>query len=65
MDFVAIKEKGIAFFKKYKYIALILIIGIVLMLLPSGESAKQPMVQTEQSDVSEINDKITKLTNQK
>lgn len=62
MDFVAIKEKGTAFLKKYKYIALILIVGIILMLLPSGETGKQPTVQTKQSDVSEINDVSDRLS---
>ena len=40
-----ILEKGTELIKKYKYVVLVLLIGIVLLLLPSGE---QKTVQTQE-----------------
>lgn len=41
MDAVDIKAKVQGFFDKYKYVALIIALGIVLMLLPTGGSANR------------------------
>ena len=35
------KEKLISYVKKYKYVALVALVGVVLMLLPSGGSKEQ------------------------
>ncbi len=36
MDWNALKEKGSAVFSKYKYVLLVVFIGIVLMSMPTG-----------------------------
>ncbi len=46
MDYIAIKDKLIVFVRKYQYVLLILVVGIILMLLPSKQTEKeQQMVQ--------------------
>ena len=50
MDRVIQKETLTQFLKKYRYVALVLLLGVVLMALPQGaevENAQQPPVQTE------------------
>lgn len=37
MDIKILAEKGISLFKKYKYVAFILFVGILLMLLPTSK----------------------------
>ena len=47
----SIKNKMTAFFKRYKYAALILAVGLILMILPSNKNKtekQEPIVQTEQ-----------------
>ena len=45
------KEKLISYVKKYKYVALVALVGVVLMLLPSG--GKEQQDTTEPVNVSE------------
>ncbi len=64
MDIGALKEKGTALFKKYKYILLILAVGIVLMLIPSADTGdthnkqasniKEVTTQTIHEELSEL-----------
>ena len=42
MDTVAIREKGKKLWSKYKYVLLVLLIGIALMNLPEKEKAQAP-----------------------
>ena len=46
------KEKLISYVKKYKYVALVVLVGVVLMLLPSGKGEQQDTV--EPVNVSEV-----------
>ena len=39
------KEKLISYVKKYKYVALVVLVGVVLMLLPSGKGEQQDTVE--------------------
>ena len=41
MDRVMLKEKFSVFLQKYKYVALVLLLGIGLMLIPSGQDADE------------------------
>lgn len=41
MDRVMLKEKFSFFLQKYKYVALVLLLGIGLMLIPSGQDADE------------------------
>lgn len=52
MDVISIKDKLIEFIKKYKYVALILLIGFILMVIPTGKKNETvvteiPIVQTQ------------------
>lgn len=47
------KEKLISYVKKYKYVALVVLAGVVLMLLPSGKGAQQT-VSDQPVNVSEV-----------
>ena len=51
MDRIAFQEKISAFFDKYKYVLLVVVLGLVLMLWPTRKSdvgTVQPVVQPEQ-----------------
>ena len=50
MDWLAVKEKAGYFLRKYRYVLLILLVGIVLMCLPGGEEPEQERVPPEQTD---------------
>lgn len=54
MDSVDIKAKMQNFFDKYKYVALIVALGIVLMLLPAGGSDNKSDEGTETSAQTEL-----------
>ena len=47
MDMKAVSEKTAELFKKYRYVALVLLIGIGLMLLPSGKQQEEELPQTQ------------------
>ena len=48
MDRLALKEKAQHLFGKYKYVVLVLLVGVVLMLLPTRqEKTNQPNVDAE------------------
>ncbi len=48
MDLKKLTEKTVPFLKKYKYVALVLLIGLVLMALPSKTATeKEPQSQSE------------------
>lgn len=49
MDWLAVKEKAGYFLRKYRYVLLILLVGIVLMCLPGGEEPEQERVSQEQT----------------
>ena len=51
MELKAILERSAAFLMKYRYAACILLIGIVLMLLPSGQSSFVQQEETISNDV--------------
>ena len=47
MDWINLSEKILPFVKKYKYVILVLFLGILLMLIPSRK--EEPAVQTQQT----------------
>ena len=58
MDWMSIKGKVTAFLGKYRYAALIVIVGIVLMLIPTGnaektESPEEVPISQKQTDMGE------------
>ena len=49
MDRSALKETAAVFMKKYRYVALIILIGIVFMMIPTKESdPPEPVVDTQE-----------------
>ena len=66
MDWMTLPDKGMAFFKKYKYVIIILAVGIFLMLLPSGSeerpAAQQtPALQVTQSPEERLEEILSKI----
>ena len=47
MEIGAVKEKAVDFIKKYRYVILVLLVGIALMLIPENEVQEITTVQTE------------------
>ena len=47
MEIGAVKEKAVDFIKKYRYVILVLLVGIALMLIPEKEEQEITTVQTE------------------
>lgn len=66
MDRVMLKEKLQSFFKKYKYVALVLAVGLVLMLLPSQKktaSDQGSVVQPTESAPS-VQEQLSQILSQ-
>ena len=64
MDRVIQKETLTQFLKKYRYVALVLLLGVVLMALPQGaeeENAQQPPAQTETSLQDSLGNILSKV----
>lgn len=62
MELIATKEKLLPFLQKYKYVALVLIVGIVLMLLPTRNEAATETVITEQGDsILSVEERLSKI----
>ena len=54
MDTIDIKSKVQHFLDKYKFVVLVIVIGIILMLLPTGESKNKSENYTEAPKESEL-----------
>ncbi len=53
-------EKAVALLKKYKYVSLVLLIGIVLLMIPSGKKeAPEPTVErTDEEYIAQIEERL-------
>ena len=49
MDLASVKVKIFAFIKKYRYVALVLVIGLFLMTLPTAKPKNQDVKEIEQT----------------
>ena len=54
MEIGAVKEKAVDFIKKYRYVILVLLVGIALMLIPENEEQESTTVQTETINDSQV-----------
>lgn len=57
------KEKAMQFLQKYKYVALVLLLGLVLMLLPTRrqtETVERPPAETEAQTLS-LSEELTQI----
>ena len=56
MDYIAMKNKAADFLQKYRYVVLVLVIGVVLMLIPTKEKTapieQEAIVQQTQQQSS-------------
>lgn len=57
MDLKSIKDKIFQMIKKYKYAILVLCVGIVLLLMPSGDKGNMEPIQTDDAYIK--HDKVT------
>ena len=58
MDFTVIRNKLVGWGKKYRYVAIVLAVGIVLMLLPTGSKSKETPADLE-PEIEKIRIEIT------
>ena len=49
MDLETGKQQFITFVKKYQYVLLVVLVGVVLMLIPQSPRASQPVAETEET----------------
>lgn len=54
MDRLVSKEKALEFLKKYRYVLLVLVIGLALMLLPENGNSTQTKAISTPADAGEI-----------
>lgn len=62
MDRIAIQEKLLSFVKKYRYVLLVLLVGMFLMCLPEGEDEAEVNVQEEtQSEEADLEQRLEEI----
>ncbi len=63
MDVTLLKERVLCFIKKYRYVMLVLLLGIVLMMLPAkrGEETKQQPVSPQLQQTQTTEEKLAKI----
>lgn len=65
MDRIDVRGSITAFFRKYRYALLILLIGLVLMWLPEGESAEPELTVTEEAEKTvELEQRLEEILSQ-
>lgn len=55
MDWISVSSKWMDYIKKYRYVALVLLAGLVLMALPEGEDAQENTIQAKEETVCQEN----------
>ena len=55
MDWISVSSKWMDYIKKYRYVALVLLAGLVLMALPEGEDAQENTMQAKEETVCQEN----------
>ena len=56
------KDKILPFLQKYKYVALVLAIGIVLMLLPSNkDSVPEPVITLQEGSILSVEERLSNI----
>lgn len=55
MDWISVSSKWMDYIKKYRYVALVLLAGLVLMALPEGEDAQDNTIQAKEETVCQEN----------
>lgn len=58
MDWINIKENGLELVKKYRYVLLVLLLGICLMALPDRKEPEYEVQQTERVEETNLQDAL-------
>ena len=61
MDWIALKETGSSWVKRYKYLVLVLITGIFFMCLPTGKEPAAPLQEMEEPSPQELQDSLSEI----
>lgn len=61
MDWVTWKQSGITHLQKYKYVLLILLLGIFLMVLPEGKASEPPAAQPQETAQLSLQESLTQI----
>ncbi len=63
MDFIGIRKKAVGWVGKYRYVLLILLIGVCLMLIPdlSSEKEETAVVQPSQTEAISLADELEQI----
>ncbi len=62
MDWMTLRGKAGSFFKKYKYVLFVLLLGIVFMLIPSRDSPEEmPLVESRAEDVPGVQEELASI----
>ena len=65
MDQIMTKDKLLQYIKKYKYVALVLVIGIALMLIPSGkESVPEAVITSQVDSILSVEERLSQILRQ-
>ena len=65
MEKILTNSKLLHFIEKYKYVALVLAVGIVLMLIPTGsETAKEAALPAAEDRILSVEEKLTQILRQ-
>lgn len=58
MDWISFKENGLEMVKKYRYVLLVLLLGLCLMALPDQEETEPESRQTEQEEETALQEAL-------
>lgn len=64
MDRIAISEKAMEYIKKYRYVALVLLAGLILMALPEGETEDTEPVQSQSESQPSLQESLEEILSQ-
>lgn len=61
MDTAALKERGVLFFKKYRFVILVLLAGLLLMMLPDSAESEQPVSVLEEVPKESVQEELEEI----
>lgn len=64
MDLESGRQKFITYIKKYRYVTLILLLGIFIMLIPESKQEQQTVITTDAPVMVELEDKLGQILSQ-
>jgi len=64
MDYESGRQQFLNLFKKYRYVLLILVLGMFIMLIPQGEQSDQTLPHSAEPEPQDLEYKLSKLLSQ-